>query len=82
MKKYNVLTLNTEKDEPSFVNDKAKWWFVDSLGHFNMYLVKTNDEMFSYVVVDNITNNIVCATQSLEAASRKMGLLDKAEKFL
>ena len=29
MKKYNVLALNTEKDEPSFVNDKAK-----SMGYF------------------------------------------------
>lgn len=80
MKKYNVLSLDIEKDEPSFVNDKAKWWLVETFDNYYLYRVLTNNKESSYIGIDNTNGQIVDVTQSLESALVKLELLNKLEK--
>lgn len=80
MKKYNVLSLDIEKDEPSFVNDKAKWWLVETFDNYYLYRVLTNNKESSYIGIDNTNGQIVDVTQSLETALVKLELLNKLEK--
>lgn len=38
MKVYNPLTLNTNKDKPSFINDKGLFWLVDEQDDYRIFL--------------------------------------------
>lgn len=81
MKKYNVLTLDIEKDEPSFVNDKAKWWLIDKAGDYCLYRVLTNEGYSTYIGVRNSTKQVVTVTQSYEAAMVALDFHKRAERF-
>lgn len=81
MKKYDVLTLDIEKDEPSFVNDKAKWWLIDKAGDYCLYRVLTNEGDSTYIGVRNSTKQVVAVTQSYEAAMVALDFHKEAERF-
>ena len=81
MKKYNVITLNVEKDEPSFVNDKAKWWLVEEAGDCYLYRVLTNEGKSTYIGVDNSNKQIITVTQNYEAAMVALEFCKKAEEI-
>lgn len=71
------LTLDREKDEPTFQTDVAKWWLVEisESKRFLLYLVESLNSL-DYVIVDNTNQTFVCATQSLEDAGIKITALD------
>lgn len=77
MKTYNPLTLDREKDEPTFQTDVAKWWLV-GLSESKRYLLYIVESLNSidYVIVDNTNHSFVCATQTLEDAGIKLTALD------
>ena len=81
MKKYNVMTLNVEKDEPSFVNDKAKWWLIEDVGDYCLYRVLTNEGESTYIGVRNSTKQIITVTQNYEAAMVALEFCKKAEEM-
>lgn len=77
MKKYNPLTLDREKYEPTFQTDVAKWWLVEisESKRYILYLVESLNSV-DYVIVDNTNQTFVCATQTLEDAGIKLNALD------
>ena len=77
MKKYNPLTLDREKDEPTFQTKVAKWWLVEisESKRYLLYLVESLNSL-DYVIVDNTNQKFVCATQLLEDAGIKLCILD------
>ena len=81
MKKYSALTLNVEKDEPSFVNDKARWWLVENIGDYYLYRVLTNEGESTYIGVQNSTKQVITVTQNYEAAMVALDFCKKAEEM-
>jgi hypothetical protein len=77
MKKYNPLTLDREKDTPTFETEVAKWWLV-GLSESKRYLLYIVESLNSvdYVIVDNTNHSFVCSTQTLEDAGIKLTALD------
>lgn len=77
MKKYNPLTLDREKDDPTFQTDVAKWWLVEvsESKRYVLYIVESLNSV-DYVIVDNTNHTFFCATQTLEDAYIKLRMLD------
>jgi hypothetical protein len=77
MKTYNPLTLDREKDEPTFQTEVAKWWLVEisESKRYLLYIVESLNSL-NYVIVDNINQKYVCATHILEDAFLKLSMLD------
>lgn len=77
MKTYNPLTLDREKDEPTFQTEVAKWWLigVSESKRYILYIVESLNSV-DYVIVDNMNHSFVCATQTLEDAGIKLTALD------
>lgn len=77
MKTYNPLTLDREKDEPTFQTEVAKWWLVgvSESKRYILYIVESLNSV-DYVIVDNMNRSFVCATQTLEDADIKLRMLD------
>lgn len=77
MKTYNPLTLDREKDEPTFQTEVAKWWLVgvSESKRYLLYIVESLNSV-DYVIVDNTNHTFVCATQTLEDAGIKLSALE------
>ena len=84
MKVYNPLVLDILKDEPSYENDKAKWWliYVSEDKRYSIFRVltkETKDEIF--IIIDNKINIMVGESKSLEACHVKIEMLNAYERL-
>jgi hypothetical protein len=81
MKIYSPLSIDTDKDEPSFTNDEGtKWWLValgstmDSVPNNKedgaLYRVKNKQGEESYLVVHN--GEIIKETENIESGWAKL----------
>lgn len=84
VKIYNPLTLKIEKDEPTYENDKSKWWLVhvSNSKKYSIYRVlqKENKEQ-DYVVINNKTNDIEAISKSLEQCGVEIDMLEAYERL-
>lgn len=84
LKVYNPFDLKVERDEPTYENDKSKWWLVhiSKSKKYSIYRVlqKENKEQ-DYVVIDTRTNDVETFGKSLEHCLVEIDMLEVYERL-
>ncbi len=83
-KVYNPLVLDTDKDKPTFEDDKAKWWLVEvsTSKRYYLYVVYSIlQKEKNYMIVDNKKQNVISISKRLEDIATEMDILDRSVKL-
>ena len=76
--------MEVEKDEPTYENDKSKWWLVhiSKSKKYSIYIVlqKENKEQ-DFVVINNKTNEVESFSKSLEKCCVEIDMLEVYERL-
>jgi len=74
---YNPLTLDPDRDIPTFVNEAdTKWWAVYAGPRGSIYLTRQPPMRDMYVVI--INNRIVFTDRDMQPAFEWMEMVEKA----
>lgn len=83
-KVYNPLVLDTDKDKPTFEDDKAKWWLVEvsTSKRYYLYVVYSIlQKEKNYMIVDNKKQSVISISKRLEDIATEMDILDRSVKL-
>lgn len=70
MKEYNLLTLDYDKDEPSFTNDDWNFWLIDEHERFPLFVarnIKTKER--HSLIGDRKTGKFIKGSKHIETLS-------------
>lgn len=83
-KVYNPLVLDTDKDKPTFEDDKAKWWLVEvspSKRYYLYVVYSILQKEKNYMIVDNKKQSVISISKRLEDIATEMDILDRSVKL-
>ena len=84
IKVYSPLMLDIEKEEPTYENDKSKWWLVHiskSKKHSIYRVCSKETKEQDYVLMNNKTNDIETISKQLEQCFVEIDLLEAYERL-